>query len=604
MNNNPEYNVWDVTAPVLSQANALILLGRNCVHGAKFFYLPLSMENMDWLTLQVANAMASFLQDPYLEAYRLIPGISNLLVPKDTAISGDYLVTALHQYLRYHLELYTTASREGANLWEKSKDSLSSANRTAKLIGDIHTKCSNHRATSETIQLTEGCLECVQTRLDIFCQYLRRAESTLSSRAQNAFSQSLQKVEDLSFELVVQLSPNIVKGRLKWIEPRKRRIKELVFELRAWVQEAGLTIRAYGVLLKITANDLLYQQLSRTCHHSLMVYGHSSKMYDHALTSALALARRIHNRGEQSQPPLIPNYALERVGPAINDRAFAIINNTDLVYVEAHRGAQDCTSRSAIERIAALFYVPDSDFPFMPEHLLPCIGFAKKDDGSMYFLIYQLPLMIPKFNKKAPVPTLANALGNCIRMTLEDRFRIAAEVTMAVLELHAVGWVHQAICSENVLLSTKGGEKGAKTDAQISSAYLIGLKPVRPKGWGLQKLPAPNDFVEQGDVRYDLYYLGAVLIEIGFGQTLKAILSMARAVLGEPKRGETEYERLKECARRLGNKMGSKYAQAAMTCLVLSGQLKDTRRLREKLYEDVLCPLRQITDGFKDRKGV
>ncbi|KAK0214932.1 hypothetical protein IW262DRAFT_252240 [Armillaria fumosa] len=213
-------------------------------------------------------------------------------------------------------------------------------------------------------------------------------------------------------------------------------------------------------------------------------------------------------------------------------------------------------------------------------------------------------MIMPKLNMRAPVPTLAHALSEGMRIALEDRFRMAAEVTMAVLELHAVGWVHQAICSDNVLLSAKGGEKGANADAQVSSAYLIGLKPVRPESWGLQRLPAPNDFVEQGDVRYDLYYLGAVLIEIGFGQTLKAILSKARAVLGELKHGETEYERLKACARRLGNKMGSKYAKAAMTCLVLSGQPKDTRKLRERLYEDVLCPLRQITDGFKDRKEV
>ncbi|KAK0188516.1 hypothetical protein F5146DRAFT_1140038 [Armillaria mellea] len=481
-------------------------------------------------------------------------------------------------------------------------DSLSTTNRTSKLIGDTRAKFPNHLATSETIQLTEGCLECVQTHLDIFHQFLRRPESTFSPRAQNAFSQTLQKVEDLSFELGVQLSPNIVKGRLNWIEPRKRRVKELVFELGAWVQEAGLTIRAYGVLLKITAIDLLYQQLLGTYHHSLTMYGHSSKLYDHSLTSALALARRIHIHGEQSQPPLISNYVLERVGPAINDRAFATLNHTDVVYVEAHRCTEDFASRSAIEKIAAIFYAPD--FPFMPEHLLPCIGFAKQHDGSIYFLIYQLPLMMPKPNMKAPIPTLANALNNGVRMALEDRFRIAAEVTMAVLELHAVGWVHQAICSDNVLLSTRGGEKGATADAQISSAYLIGLKPVCLQGWDLPRLPAPNSSVEQGDVRYDLYYLGAVLVEIGFGQTLKAILSKARMVLGEPKRGETEYERLKKCARRLGNKMGSKYANAAMTCLVMSGQPKDTRRLREKLYEDVLCPLKQITDGFKDRKGV
>ncbi|KAK0501685.1 hypothetical protein EDD18DRAFT_745027 [Armillaria luteobubalina] len=354
-------------------------------------------------------------------------------------------------------------------------------------------------------------------------------------------------------------------------------------------------IRAHGVLLKITAIDVLFKQLLGTYRHSLAVYSNSSKMYDDSLTSALALARRIHNRGEQSQPPLIPNHALKRVGPAIHDHAFATLYGTDVVYVEAHRYAE---SRSEIEKIAAIFYVPD--FPFMPEHLLPCIGYAKPYDGSIHFLIYQLPLMmVQQLNMKAPVPTLANTLGDGIQIALEDRFRIAAEVTMAVLELHAVGWVHQAIRSDNVLLSTKGGEKAANADAQISSAYLIGLKPVRPRGWGLPRLPAPNDFVEQGDVRYDLYYLGVVLIEIGFCQTLKAILSKARAILGEPKCGETEYERLKECARRLGNKMGSKYAKAAMTCLVLSGQPKDTRRLTEKLYEDVLCPLRKITDGFK-----
>ncbi|KAK0214931.1 hypothetical protein IW262DRAFT_1465710 [Armillaria fumosa] len=240
-------------------------------------------------------------------------------------------------------------------------DSLSAANRTAKLIGDIQAKCSNYRAASETIQLTEGCLECVQSRLDIFRQYLRKSEPTLSSHAQNAISQSLQKVEDISFELGVQLSPNIVKGRLKWIEPRKRRIKELVFELKAWVEEAGLTIRAYDVLLKITGIDVLYKQLLGTYHHSLRMYGNSSKMYDDSLTSAVALARRIHNRGEQSQPPFIQNYALERVGPAIHDRAFATLNDTDVVYVEAHRYAE---SRSEIERIAAIFYAPD--FPFIP----------------------------------------------------------------------------------------------------------------------------------------------------------------------------------------------------------------------------------------------
>lgn len=60
-----------------------------------------------------------------------------------------------------------------------------------------------------------------------------------------------------------------------------------------------------------------------------------------------------------------------------------------------------------------------------------------------------------------------------------------------------------------------------------------------------------------------LHYFGTVLIEIEFRQTLRAILSIARAAFGEPKRGETEYERMRVCAHRLSNKMGSKYVNAS-----------------------------------------
>lgn len=104
MNNNPEYNASDVTVPDLSQANALIpsgLLGGNCAYGAKSFYLLLSMESMDWLTLRVVYAMASFLQDPCLEAYRLIPGISKRCVStlQSSDITSHILVLfSSHQF--------------------------------------------------------------------------------------------------------------------------------------------------------------------------------------------------------------------------------------------------------------------------------------------------------------------------------------------------------------------------------------------------------------------------------------------------------------------------------------------------------------------------
>ncbi|KAK0466804.1 uncharacterized protein EV420DRAFT_1635843 [Desarmillaria tabescens] len=51
--------------------------------------------------------------------------------------------------------------------------------------------------------------------------------------------------------------------------------------------------------------------------------------------------------------------------------------------------------------------------------------------------------------------------------------------------------------------------------------------------------------------------------------------------------------------------MGSKYAGVAMTCLTKSTPLqKKTEEVRKEFYEDVLCPLQEIMDGFKKKKRV
>ncbi|KAK0466805.1 uncharacterized protein EV420DRAFT_649715 [Desarmillaria tabescens] len=273
-------------------------------------------------------------------------------------------------------------------------------------------------------------------------------------------------------------------------------------------------IFTYSLLLNVLAIknfDSLYERLSRTD--------------DQPLIGALALARRIHG-GQNLKTYHIPVSSLiPAVKPVITDRVLAQYGSS-LVYLEKHE-----THSDALTKMAAAFRSPD--LPSM--HLLSCLGFTVWHESER-FLVYQIPTLTPGIVNPARLPMLAYVLDNDIRMALEGSFRIAVEITTAVMEIHAAGWVHKSIRSDNVLVSTRGGVKGRKGDADVSSAYLVGFTTARSQAVSSGRFPVTdpihrlyhhperqggsNDSVVTFDIRHDMYSLGALLIEIGFGKTL------------------------------------------------------------------------------------
>ncbi len=464
-----------------------------------------------------------------------------------------------------------------------------------KLINSIYTKYSDYRVADQTIESMQHRLECVEIRLEMFREHLSNAKRGLSEDTQRVFRQSLQKVGDILYDLRDQLPPDTsFRTKLAWIGWKKRRVDDLLLQLKTWEQEVESMIFTYSLLLTVLGIknfDSLYERLSRTG--------------DQSLTGALALARRIH--GDQNlQIHHIPvSTLIPAVRPVTTDRVLAQ-HESRTVYLESHGLRSD-----ALTRMAATFRSPD--LPSM--HLLSCLGFTVYH-GTEHFLVYQIPTLSPGIVNPARLPILSYALDNDIRMALEDRFRIAVEITTAVMEIHAAGWVHKSIRSDNVLVSTRGGGKGVKGDAQVSSAYLVGFTIARSKDAKVSNyLPTTDpihslylhperqggsdDNVVMFDIRHDMYSLGALLIEIGFGKTLRVLFSLATPALG-PK--ETNHKRLLDHAHRLSTRMGSKYADAAITCLTKSTQPHEkTEAVRKEFYEEVLCPLQEIMDGFKVR---
>ncbi|KAJ3523136.1 hypothetical protein NM688_g8775 [Phlebia brevispora] len=98
-----------------------------------------------------------------------------------------------------------------------------------------------------------------------------------------------------------------------------------------------------------------------------------------------------------------------------------------------------------------------------------------------------------------------------------------------------------------------------------------------------------------------MYSLGAVLVEIGYRRTLRELFAVTSSFSDPgPNEARTNHEILVKYARRLGDKMGSKYAQVAVDCLTKTTERgKPTDELRNEFYHSVLRPLGEILDGMK-----
>ncbi|KAF8916826.1 hypothetical protein CPB85DRAFT_254194 [Mucidula mucida] len=484
-------------------------------------------------------------------------------------------------------------------------DILSAVKEAIELVVLIYDKYSEYRDADETIKSTYSRLDSIEVGLELFQEYLIRAGPGLHARPKQALSRSMQKVSDLLHELNERLSPSItISRKLAWVGWGKRRVEGLLLDLKGWNEDIHRIMFALDVLGKVRDNDVLYRRLFDTG--------------DRSLQATWSLSKRIH-ASDAAVPNLpVPLSSITDDPSNLSDRSLARLNS-EVVYLEAHyidRSGDETQQRRATERMAGVFASPD--LPLM--HLLSCLGFAENYlPFERCFLVYQLPSSAHLDEVQLDrVPTLADALERQTRIALENRFRIGVEIATAVMEIHASGWVHKSIRSDNVLVFVSEEKKGSKKDAKVGTAYLVGFEAARPLIQGSEQRPESDiakrryqhperqggrdTLVKKFDIRHDMYSLGAVLIEIGYRKTLRSIFGVSpRDTRGDPLPGEAEenHKRLLDYAFRLSDKMGSKYAKAVVACLTKSTRANATTEvLREEFYDDVLRPLRQINEGF------
>lgn len=245
--------------------------------------------------------------------------------------------------------------------------------------------------------------------------------------------------------------------------------------------------------------------------------------------------------------------------------------------------------------------------PMRPEsqHNISLLGYFEDPNEPRIGLVYDLPysvqnrlhstamheaetltpMSLMSFIRKAK-PTQASARTEEEPPPLETRFRLALRLVEQLEALHSIGVPHGNINSSSVIFATTSSQSSAKRQRQLrtpiwasfdvfSKCSVEGLR--RSTNLNIYRHPDdhPQDAFrsEDQDIRFDLYSVALLLLEIGLwtplGDTYKAKYSLA----------DFKVRVDKIWAPKLVHRCGSAYTRAVQACLQAADPSSDAGRM-------------------------
>lgn len=254
--------------------------------------------------------------------------------------------------------------------------------------------------------------------------------------------------------------------------------------------------------------------------------------------------------------------------------------------------------------------------------MLHLIGYYEEPENSRFCLLYALPTNFGPVDIQSPrIPSISNLsdllYSRSYEPTLEVKFRLANNVTNAVLDLHTKGVVHGNVVSSNILFlkyQNKGRlelrdvnmRQSFLTSADLFSDYAtdgsdtpsdpsvrLHRHPLDPRNTRYTHLTSDSKTL-------DLYSLAVLLLEIGLWTSLSDIFPNASTV---PENTATAFKRL-------ASRCGSLYVKAVQACWhAVEEELSQKARpdvmlqkIRWKVTKalDTCCAIDELDDSTED----
>ena len=273
---------------------------------------------------------------------------------------------------------------------------------------------------------------------------------------------------------------------------------------------------------------------------------------------------------------------------------------------------------TAVGRLAAILRRADTHLCRIPK----CLGYIHQADQKRYALVYEVPAV---GNVGQKPPTLLDLIKArrpnsrdplLVQHPLNQRFELARKVTCAILYVHAMGWVHKSIRTNNIIvLDTRDGLDRDATIASrfpksLGNPYLCGFHSARQdkavsdqtgddfREFNIYRHPARQGLhpEERYSMNHDVYSLGVVLLELGMWSPLLDFSSLRVF------KGTSTFTRhlakdfLLELAKEvLPVIMGQKYSDLVSFCLEIDGENPVTV---STAIDEVLSKLEEMSSGL------
>lgn len=353
------------------------------------------------------------------------------------------------------------------------------------------------------------------------------------------------------------------------------KVSQLKEKILHFVQE--LELRNSSVIRRLEAElvtlpDDTFEDMA--CSSSAKVLG---------LNSPLRLVRLIKGSGSASNSLEVNAMEIQSVGGQQGSSAggekimMGKMEQTDVLveykpYKESLGQVRKLRDGPKIQKLAQIL---NSDKP-IEFCSLKCLHWFHDSYECHYGLVFEVPSGL-----SLPYATLFELLGltyRKVRPTLGQRFRIAHDIGRAIQKWHSVGWVHEEICSRNVLIFQDpgthawdfskpflGGFQYSRRETDISD----GLE-VEDIQRNVYRHPSRQGIpLQRHDALHDIYAYGVLLLEIGLWQTVlehryfQGIVNEVRNLKPE----EIQKVLVKIAKQSLGHTMGADYRDAAVLCL-------------------------------------
>ena len=207
---------------------------------------------------------------------------------------------------------------------------------------------------------------------------------------------------------------------------------------------------------------------------------------------------------------------------------------------------------------------------------LKCLHWFHDSYECHFGLVFEIPSGL-----SLPCANLFELLGPTyrkVRPTLGQRFRIAHDIGLAMQKWHSVGWVHEEVCSRNILIFRSPGTNawdfskpflGGFQYSRLESDFSDGLM-VEDVHRNVYRHPSRQNIpLRTHNALHDIYAYGILLLEIGLWQTVlehRYIQGIVKDV--QDLKPEQIQEVLVKIAKQsLGHTMGADYRDAAVLCL-------------------------------------